>query len=199
MTGRRLASREFFRLLKRRTRASAARVDREIQDRAQREAAILVCDASGFTRRTHDYGILQFLAVMTRCYGFLVPLLRRAGGTLVSARADNILAVFDGVAEAVRTAAAMQRRLRRYNRGRPAPERFHACIGIDVGPVLRLADDVYGAPVNIASKLGEDLAARDEILVTGEVMRRAGAGFRFAYVRSTELGGRTFELHRLRR
>ncbi len=98
-----------------------------------------------------------------------------------------------------RWARPVQRRLARYNRGRPTPERFNACIGIDCGPILRLADDVYGAAVNIASKLGEDLAAKDEILVTGEVMRRASGDFRFAYVRSTELGGRTFELYRLRR
>ncbi|HLG43204.1 MAG TPA: hypothetical protein VI643_07545, partial [Planctomycetota bacterium] len=110
MPGRRLASKEFFRLLKRRTRANSARVDRGIQDRALRDAAILVCDASGFTRRTHDFGILQFLAVMTRCYGFLVPLLRRCGGAVVSARADNILAVFEDAAGAVRAAAEVQRR-----------------------------------------------------------------------------------------
>jgi len=44
------------------------------------------------------------------------------------------------------------------------------CIGLGYGDMLRIAeDDVFGAEVNAASKLGEDTAKEGEILVTGAV------------------------------
>lgn len=193
-----LTSKEFFGLLRRRNGKNAARIDRAIQARGARELAILVSDSSGFSRKTHDYGILQFLAVMTRCYGKLFPIIRKRGGRVLAHDADNLLCVFEAPAQAVRTAAELQKCLRKYNRGRSEDERFNLCIGISYGPVVRLTDNVYGAAVNVASKLGEDLADKDEILVTAEVARRVKGRFRCVYARSTEIGGRTFELYRVR-
>jgi class 3 adenylate cyclase len=191
-------ARTLFSRLRRRTPANAAALDREIERRAGVEAAILVGDSSGFSRKTHEHGILQFLAVMLRCYDRMVPILRRRRGKVLTARADNLLAVFADPVDAVAGAVEVQRWLRSYNRGRRPAERFHYCFGVDVGRVLRLEDDVYGAAVNVASKLGEDLASKDEILVTGEVARRIKGRFRCAYLRSAEVGGRLFELHRVR-
>ncbi|MBI3289753.1 MAG: hypothetical protein HYZ74_09580, partial [Elusimicrobia bacterium] len=57
-----------FAQLRLRTKRNADELDRAIEARCVRELTILMCDSSGFTRRTHDYGILQFLTVMTRVY-----------------------------------------------------------------------------------------------------------------------------------
>ena len=40
------------------------------------------------------------------------------------------------------------------------------CIGLGYGQVLRVDADVWGAEVNTASKLGEEMAAGGEVLVT---------------------------------
>jgi class 3 adenylate cyclase len=191
-------ARTLFARLRRRTRSNAAATDRAVDRAAGTEAAILVGDSSGFTRKTHEHGILQFLAVMLRCYDRMIPLLRRHGGRVMSSRADNLLAVFDEPADAVEAALEVQRWLARYNRGKRPAERFHFCFGADLGRVLLLEDDVYGAAVNVASKLGEDLASKDEILVTGELARRVKGRFRTTYLRSAEIGGRFFELFRVR-
>ena len=46
-------------------------------------------------------------------------------------------------------------------------EQIYLSVGIDYGRVLLIGEiDFYGDPVNTASKLGEDLAIRDETLVT---------------------------------
>lgn len=55
---------------------------------------------------------------------------------------------------------------RAVNTGRRAQERIAVCVGLGYGPVLRVGGDVWGAEVNAASKLGEDLAQGGEILVT---------------------------------
>lgn len=192
-----MKSRAYFSKLRRRTRANAAAIDRAIDREAGTEAAVLVGDSSGFTRKTHEYGIHQFLSVMLRCYDRMIPLLRKRGGRVISARADNLLAVFPGVLDAVAGARDVLRWLRRFNRGKRPAEQFHYCFGIEVGRVFLFEDDVYGPAVNVASKVGEDLASKDELLVTGEVARRIKDRCRVSYLRSAEIGGRILELHRV--
>ncbi len=197
MKKRPLDREEFFRLFRRRTPRNAQTFDRALIESAERDATIWVSDSSGFTRKTHEHGILQFLAVMIRCYAFVVPILERHGARVFTQNADNILALFPDPAVALKASVAVQRRLRTYNRGRKDADQFHLCIGVHCGRAIRLKDDVYGDCVNVAAKVGEDLAGKGEIVVTGEVSRRVRGRFRCTYTRSAELGGRTFELFRV--
>ena len=182
-------SRKFFDLLRRTPPAAAAKKIKI------RDVAVLVGDSSGFTRKTHRYGILRFLSVMTRCYDRLIPILRRRRGKVLSHDADDILAVFDDASDAVEAAVEMNRWLRNHNRGRSDADRFNVCIGIHFGPVVYLSDDVYGDAVNVACKIGEELADKDEILVTRAVHDRTNRG---VYARTAEIGGRVFELFLIR-
>jgi len=197
MKQRPLDTTEFFKLLQRRTRATAERIDRLLRDRAERNITIFVSDTSGFTRKTHDYGIAQFLAVMTQHYRRLAPVFRKHEGRLLAQTADNMLAMFPDPECALRASIEIQKRLRRLNAGKKDDEQFHLCIGIESGPAFVLTDNVYGACVNVASKLGEDLAGKGEILVTGNVARQVKRRFRCAYDRTAEIGGRPFELYRV--
>ena len=194
---RALDSREFFSLLLRRTARTAERIDRVLRERSERDVVVFVSDSSGFTRKTHEYGVEQFLAVMTQCYRRLVPVVRKHGGTLLAHHADNMLAVFDRPEHALRASVEMQKWLRRYNAGKKDQDQFHLCIGIESGRAFVLKDNVYGACVNIASKLGEDLAGKGEILVTGGIAEQVKRRFRCAYNRTTNIGGRSFELYRV--
>lgn len=197
MTPSLLDTAEFFRILRRRTPRTAESVDRLLRERAERNVTIFMSDSSGFTRKTHQYGIAQFLSVMTKHYTKLRPVFRRHRGSLLAQTADNMLAVFPDPASALRCSVEIQKRLRRHNAGRKDAEQFHLCIGIESGPAYVLADNVFGACVNVASKLGEDLAGKGEILVTGAVAQQVKPRFRCAYDRTAEIGGRAFELYRV--
>jgi adenylate cyclase len=197
MSNGRLDSDEFFRILRGRTSRSAERIDRLLRDRAEREVTVFMSDSSGFTRKTHDYGIAQFLAVMTQHYRKLLPVFKKHRGEVLSTAADNLLAIFDDPADALKASVEIQQRLRRSNAGRKDEEQFHLCIGIESGRALVLKDNAYGACVNVASKLGEDLAGKGQILVTGGVARQVKRHFRCTYDRSAEIGGRPFELYRV--
>jgi adenylate cyclase len=197
MTNPLLDTAEFFRILGRRTSRTAESVDRKLRERAERNVTVFVSDTSGFTRKTHQYGIAQFLAVMTRHYEKLRPVFRRHRGTLLAQTADNMLAVFPDPESALRASVEIQKRLRRHNAGRKDADQFHLCIGIESGPAFVLSDNIYGACVNVASKLGEDLAGKGQILVTGSVALRVKGRFRCAYDRTAEIGGRPFELYRV--
>jgi len=69
----------------------------------------------------------------------------------------------------------MQLSTRSYNQGRVAAEHVLLCVGLGHGELLRIGDhDVFGAEVNAASKLGEDVAGPSEILVTQNVLDVVG-------------------------
>ena len=187
-----MSSREFFSLLEKRRPVDGAVLDRLIDRRCGEELTVLVSDSSGFTRRTHEQGILPALAAVRRLYAFCGPVIERRGGTVLSQRADNLLCVFPEPVAAVKAAVDIQRGMRKRK-----ADGLGLCLGVDVGRVIRLAEDVYGPAVNVASKLGEDLADRDEILVTAEVARRVRGQVKVVYGRSTEVGGKLVELYRV--
>lgn len=98
------------------------------------------------------------------------------GGRVVKYVADNMIAVFTDTATAVETAVRIMQAL-------PAegtPGAFTAAIGIDFGRLLLIEGaDCYGDVVNVACKLGEDLACPCEILLTEAA--RASLGESAAY------------------
>lgn len=171
--------------------------DAEVARRYERELTILAADSSGFSRKTFEHGIVRFLANLVRAYDRIIPIIERHGGHVTTQNADNILAVFDDTPSAVRAAREVHAWLRRRNARLAPPDRFELCVGIHHGPVLRLADDVFGASVNVCAKIGEDVAARNETLVTDEVVARAPR-FTYEAAGSTTIGGRRIRLHRVR-
>ncbi|MDD5304573.1 MAG: adenylate/guanylate cyclase domain-containing protein [Elusimicrobia bacterium] len=188
-------SEQLFARLRGRTKANADSLDRDIENQCVLDATVMMCDSSGFTRRTREYGILHFLAVMTRVYDLAEPIIARHRGTVISRGADNLLAVFETPVAGVDAAIAIQRLLAKFNAGKTDRDQFQLCMGFHHGKLLRLKDGVYGDKVNVASKIGEDLASAEEILVTGEVAKRLPPRVKRKYARSAELGGKTFELH----
>ena len=55
-------------------------MDRRIEDQCVHETTVMMCDSSGFTRHTHEYGILHFLAVMTDVYDRVEPVVLKYNG-----------------------------------------------------------------------------------------------------------------------
>ena len=85
----------------------------------------------------------------------------------MKAEADNLFAVFDDVPAAIECARAIHAGLDTANRFLPDDWDLHAGIGIGYGALLVVDHaDLYGSEMNLASKLGEDVAKRGEILLT---------------------------------
>lgn len=147
--------------------AERARITEEIERRFRRSLAILALDSSGFSRTVRAAGIVHFLALLERLGAIVRPLIVREGGRVLYTEADNIFAAFTDATVAVRCAATILRELAATNEGLPDEERVYVSMGIGFGPVLVVDDTtLYGDEMNLACKLGEDLAARDEVLIT---------------------------------
>lgn len=135
--------------------------------------APLVLDMSGFSALTTRYGIMHYLAMVRRMQLALRPMVERTGGQIVKFEADNLFAVYDEVEPAIRAAIQMNLSLEAMNTMTDDTRDIHVSIGIAYGKLLLVPEqDFYGDPVNLASKLGEDIAGRGEILVTEAAFER---------------------------
>lgn len=171
-----LSREELFGLLDRRLAdpSCAAALDAEIWEGCGADRAIFVSDLSGFTRLTKKHGILHFLAVFRRANEVLVPILERHRGRCVKREADNHIYVFERATDAVAAARAIVAATRALDDQLDEDERVYPCIGVGFGRVLELTDDVFGDEVNLAFKLGEDVATRREILLTDAALAQLG-------------------------
>ncbi|HEY2728880.1 MAG TPA: adenylate/guanylate cyclase domain-containing protein [Polyangia bacterium] len=144
-----------------------ADVDREIWETFGATHAVWVLDMCGFSRLTMQYGITHFLSMIHRLQGIVWPIMARHRGRVVKTEADNVFAVFERVTAAVEAAADVQDQLATANAFLPEDWDLHASIGIGFGELLMIGDeDFYGNELNLASKLGEDVAESGETLLT---------------------------------
>ena len=131
------------------------------------EKAIMVLDMSGFSRTTQRHGIVSFLLMIHQMQLVVRPCVSAQRGLLIKEEADNLFCLFDTVTDAVRASLEITNRLNTVNILLPEDRRLYVSIGIGFGHILNVEDeDLYGDEVNLASKLGEDVAGRGEILLT---------------------------------
>lgn len=144
-------------------------LDQRIWDLYGEEWSIMFTDLSGFSRQVASFGIIHFLQVIYESLRELTPLINRHDGFLLKVEADSMMVIFRRPDSALACALEMQRHLERFNQGRPQEELILLCVGLGFGRVLRIGDhEVFGAEVNAASKLGEDIARARETLVTDQ-------------------------------
>jgi adenylate cyclase len=171
--------------------ADVAEIDQRIWDLFGEEWAVMFTDLSGFSRRVQEFGIIHFLQVIHEQHKILLPIVERHDGLLIKEEGDSLLILFRRVERALDCGIAMQRACRKVNERRKPEEQILLCIGLGFGKILRIADqDAWGREVNAASKLGEDTAKADEILVTAAARAALGerAAISFESIGATSLG-----------
>jgi len=164
---------EFDRLLQARNDQPErlAEIDQQIQEVFSHTCAIFVLDMAGFSQLTLRHGILHFLGMIRRMSVISKPIVLQFGGRVIKQEADNLFAVFPDVVSAIEASFSILKDFSVANTGLPDDQEIYAGIGIGFGEVLVVGDDVYGSEMNLACKLGEDLARRGEILLTEAAYR----------------------------
>ncbi|MBI5508095.1 MAG: adenylate/guanylate cyclase domain-containing protein [Deltaproteobacteria bacterium] len=155
--------------------ADTKAIDERIWDLFGDDWAVMFTDLSGFSRQVARFGIIHFLQVIYEQKRLLLPIVADHDGILIKTEADSFLILFKRAKGALECAVVLQRACRQMNERRLPEEQVLLCLGIGYGRILRIGDvDVFGAEVNAASKLGEDTAKANEILMTGAAMSAAG-------------------------
>ena len=162
-------TRRLVAFLRRRTRAQAARrpeLDGKTFPDLFRKRAVVFTDTADFTLRAAKDGILHFLMVFDAVAAVAASVVRRTKGELVKVEGDSLVIRYDDANAACRGVMDLEDAIQGYNRGRPDNEQVHFRYGIGYGDVLDTDEDVFGLEVNLASKIGEDLAEPGAVLLT---------------------------------
>ncbi|OGG56047.1 MAG: hypothetical protein A3F84_15860 [Candidatus Handelsmanbacteria bacterium RIFCSPLOWO2_12_FULL_64_10] len=129
---------------------------------------MIFTDMQDFTRRSAEGSIVEVMALLDLHDRLLIPPIEKHGGRVVKKIGDALMATFDDPLSAVLAAVDAQRALRDHNRGAPPDRQIRVRIGINAGRVILKENDVYGDPVNVASRV-EGLARPEQILITQDV------------------------------
>ncbi len=171
--------------------ADRAAIDRKIWNMFGECWAVMFTDLAGFSRRVEEFGIIHFLQTVFESHRLLVPCIEDHCGILLKLEGDSMMVIFRSADEALKCGIAMQATTNAYNQTRAPEEQVLLCMGIGYGPVLRIGDaDVFGAEVNAASKLGEEVAGAGEILVTAAIRDQLTAASCYRYTQvAADLAG----------
>ena len=171
--------------------ADKAKIDARIWDLFGEEWAVMFTDLSGFSSGVASFGIIHFLQIIYESQRILTPSIDRHDGILLKMEGDSMLVIFRNVAKAVECALEMQQICADYSATHEPAEQIRLCVGLGFGRMLRIGDrDVFGAEVNAASKLGEDIANAGEILVTDAVCCTLAGKYRFTPIDEVPSGAK---------
>ena len=152
--------------------AGRQKIEAELWQEYGIERVVFVLDMSGFSLLTRKYGIIHYLSMVRRMQLTSEPIIKIYGGSLIKYDADNCFAVFPNTLSAVHAAIALQLAFDASNILTSDDFDVRIACGIDYGKILVIGnEDCFGDAVNRACKLGEDIAAAGEILVTQDAMK----------------------------
>src|SRR5262245_51692560 len=144
-----------------------AEIVKLIESAFGQQRAVMVLDMSGFSRTTQQHGIITFLLMIHQMQKICRPCVQQNGGIVAKADADNLFCLFDQVRDAVYASREIINRLEVVNMVLPVEKQLYVAFGIGFGSILNLAnEDIFGDEMNLACKLGEDIAGKGEILLT---------------------------------
>jgi adenylate cyclase len=152
----------------------AEEIRQRIWDKFGTEGAVFISDMAGFSSTSRKVGVCHFLKMIHRTRQIVAPVIEANNGVLVKCDADNCYAFFSRADDAIRASFEVNAALYEANSNFSLSEQVKLSVGIDYGRVLLIGDvEFFGDPVNTASKLGEDLATRNEILVTNRAIEHS--------------------------
>jgi len=153
-------------------RAEAIRLD--IWEKYGVEGTVFISDMASFSSTSRKLGVCHFLKMIHRARQIVTPVIAANNGILLKCDADNCYAYFDKPDDAIKASFEVNAALFGANEKFGIGEQIYLSVGIDYGRVLLIGDiDFFGDPVNTASKLGEDLAVREEVLVTRRAIEQS--------------------------
>ena len=122
------------------------------------------------------------LHTLTTFREVMVALIKKHQGRVVNAPGDALLAEFESVVDAVKSAVEIQRELAKQNTELTTDRRMEYRIGINLGDVMVDGEAIYGDGVNIAARL-ESLSEAGGICISGtafdQVKNKLNLGYKY--------------------
>ena len=146
---------------------SASEREADALEKHGRWCTPVVIDSVGFTRISQKYSAVYFLERFVQVADLVGAVFKAEGGTRFRAQADNLFVEFETPLQALAAVVKANLQLEQAEILIDEEERYRFCVGIGYGLLLRSnTQGVYGNEMNLAAKLGEDIACGDELLLT---------------------------------
>lgn len=129
---------------------------------------ILFVDIAGFTATTNRQSRAENAALLHTFDSTLLPLIKRFKGRVVKSIGDALLLTFRSPTDAMLCAMALQDAMHAHNLRVMDGEKIHIRIAASLGEVRVTPKDIFGEPVNVASRI-EGIAPADEIYLSEAV------------------------------
>jgi len=175
-----------------------AEITEQITTIFREERTVMVLDMSGFTRMTQEGNLISYLLMINQMKRLALPCVEAAGGVLIKAEHDNLTCLFDDVETALTASSEITARLQSANVVLPKERELYVSIGIGHGEILNVENaDVYGDQVNLASKLGEDIAEKGDVLLTAPAQEQVKDAGLDLHKESISISGIRFDYYRV--
>lgn len=129
---------------------------------------ILFVDIAGFTATTSRQSRAENAHLLQTFDGTLLPLIKRFKGIVVKSIGDALLITLRSPTDAMLCAMALQDAMHEHNLNAPEEKRIHIRVAANLGEVRVTRNDIFGEPVNVASRI-EGIAPADEIYLSEAV------------------------------
>jgi len=150
---------------------------------------ILFVDIAGFTATTSRQSRAQNARLLQTFGSTLFPLIKHYKGRLIKTIGDALMLTFRSPTDAMLCAMALQDAMHAHNLSASDDEKIHIRVAANLGEVRVTKNDIFGEPVNVASRI-EGVAPADEIYLSEAVyMAMNKAEVPSAEVGFTELKG----------
>ncbi len=114
---------------------------------------VFFIDMKGFTSRTSSSSREELKKTLEDYEQLVVPVIKDFGGKIIKGLGDAYLISFHSPTNAVLCGLEIQKKIKERNHTVEKKERFDARIGISSGEVYEKEGDIFGEPVNLASRV----------------------------------------------
>ncbi len=129
---------------------------------------ILFVDIAGFTATTSRQSRAENAKLLQTFNSTLLPIIKRFKGLVVKSIGDALLLTFRSPTDAMLCAMALQDAMHAHNLNAQDDEKIHIRVAANLGEVRITKKDIFGEPVNVASRI-EGVTPADEIYLSEAV------------------------------
>lgn len=151
-------------------------------------AAVMFTDIENYTGQTQEKGNDWLVDVLKAHNEIIRAVLKKFKGREVKHTGDGIMVSFTTIPDAVNASISIQRGIYHFCNNMPG-RAFKVRVGISDGEPVHLDGDIFGTPVNLASRVMNEVDG-GEIALSQNIPNLCGKGqFRFVEIKDVSLKG----------
>lgn len=133
-------------------------------------AAIMFTDIKGFSKKMGEDEVAAMQVLRTHDT-MMKSMVEKHGGVVIKSIGDSFMVDFSSAVNAVKCAIDAQENFWNYNKDKSEFEKIEIRVGIHLGDVITMGNDVYGDGVNIAARI-EAITEPSRICISEDVYKQ---------------------------